>query len=774
MKTILPLICLTLASVGLMASPASGQFIGNTVPPSMQAGGQPGVTPFQAAFATNWPGRYWFGVNLADNGFGYSGSYASLGAKTRLFDDYFDGRWLVEGRGHVSLDRGDFFGNVGVERVFSIDAAGADIVFGAWYDRDGDQPGAFAHTMDQFAVNAAIKTQRYDIYGNGYIPVGTTDYSLGDPTGRSVFFRNNIVIQPGIDSALEGWDANLRFRPEAVAMVNGSAEIGVYNYQSDLIDSFVGVRTRFGFQALQGMIVNLDMNYDERFDFTAGLRLGWMLGGRGPAAEYAGLGRDLEQANRPDHITRFQQDLVLAVDPDTGVPYVVWHVDNTASAGGDGSFESRFDTLADAQAASGQQNIIFVHNGDGTTTGMDTGIALKDGQLLLGDGVTHYIPVQNGNLFGVYNDRDGLRPTITNLAGNAVTLADRNTVRGFVIDGAGTNMTNGIFGDGTVNTLSNGTIEDVTIQGVPLLNGISLNAASGTWQINRNDISSALIDGIFIDNVADTNARFFFDSNNVSDNRRDGIHIEDWNGSRVLLTNNTTSNNDFDGVQIARYGGTNVDMDILNHTATNNSRNGINIDTAQGDLRINNSTITNNASNGISLNNFTNGGGGSTLLSNNTITGNGTGGGSGILLNLTAGIQSTTITGSTIDSNGIGINSITNGVGTVQNLNVTNNTSISNNLADAIRVSARGGSTTNFLLSNAAANPLAMTGNGGSGGFGIAQFAEDGGANTSVLNATLRNFNMTNTGNGNSASGLFGSAQGNSQLNVLVSTDRTF
>ena len=86
------------------------------------------------------PGRVWFETNLADQGLGWSGTYFTIGGKTRLFEDRFDGRWLLESQIHYNVSEGGgAFANIGVERVFSIPAAEADVSFGLWYDYNGDR-----------------------------------------------------------------------------------------------------------------------------------------------------------------------------------------------------------------------------------------------------------------------------------------------------------------------------------------------------------------------------------------------------------------------------------------------------------------------------------------------------------------------------------------------------------------------------------------------------------------------------------------------------------
>jgi hypothetical protein len=62
----------------------------------------------------------------------------------------------------------------------------------------------------------------------------------------------------------------------------------------------------------------------------------------------------------------------------------VWYVKNN-DGGGTGVSNDPFATLAEAQTASSANDYIFVHFGDGTTTGQAAGIALKNGQHLIGE-----------------------------------------------------------------------------------------------------------------------------------------------------------------------------------------------------------------------------------------------------------------------------------------------------------------------------------------------------------------------------------------------------
>ncbi len=705
------------------------------------------------------PGRMWIESNIADRGLGYQGSYLTLGAKNRLFEDMLDGRWLGEIQGHYSIESGGFFGNVGIERVMSIRAAGADVSLGGWFDYDDDLQGDFAHTFTQAAINASIKTKRWDLIGNGYFPLGTANYAQGDPTGVNCFLNHSIVLVPGIDSALRGFDATLRMRPTALGMVNGTIDIGGYGYSSDLIEFFGGGRVRLGMQILRGMIINAEVNHDDRFDTTGVLQVGYLFGVNARGNEYSPLGRDLEPTLRNDHIVRFQQDVVLAIDPDTGVPYNVFHVDNTADVTiGDGRVETPFTTLLDAQNASGEQDIIFVREGDGTSRGMNNGIVLKDGQLFLGDGVRHLIPIQDGRFFELCNDIDGVRPTIAGRNNNpAVTLANDNTVRGFNIDGSAGGMTHGIFGDGVAlgAPITNGIIEDNVISGA-ILHGVFINDLAGDWTFARNSISGNGFDGILLTDACDPDSIFLFDSNNVSSNGRDGIHMVNYDAERITFLSNITNNNGRDGVRLENFKNTSGEglfLDFLGHQAIGNSGFGINVIGGDGFLRVLNSNIQNNLAGGVRIFDWTNTNNshitliGTSAGGTSSFLGNGGGAGAALDIELNAGVQRVLITNNLFDGNGVAVNSVARGLGTSLRTQVLDNVAISNQLATALSFGSFGGASHDVLVDQTIAGPLVMDNNGDVAGESIRFLVGDASGNASIMNAVVRNVAITNSGN---------------------------
>ncbi len=748
---------------------------------------------FRAPFA--WPGRVWVSGQYADQGLGYVGSYVTLGAKTRLCEDWLDGRWLSEIRTHVS-ENGGFFANVGFERIFTIDAADADISVAGWFDYDDDQKAyQDAERFTSWGVTGQIKTPNWDLIANGYFPFGDTEATVGDPTGNNTFFENRIIVLPGIDSALQGFDVTLRTRPRQLAFLNGAIDYGGYGYESDLVDFFGGGRVRLMTQFIKGWIFTGELNYDDRFKVTGFLGLTYVWGGGARGSEYAGLACDLERTPRNDHIVRFNQDVVYAIDPDTGAPYNVIHVDNTADSGtANGTFENPYTNLVDAENAGMDDDIIFVDDGDGTTAGYEEGIALRDGQLLLGDGVQQLIPIQNGQLFELSNDQDGLRPVITATNnGSAVELASRNTVRGFVIDGDQSvgGMANGISGSGGF-TNTDGIIEDNIIFGA-ILDGVGVTNLAGDWTFARNDIQFNGFNGIRLEDACDPTSIFNFDSNVASNNGLDGIQITNYIAQEINFFNNVTDLNGRDGVRLQDFKGDPlVGVNVLfdEHTARFNNGVGINVIDGAGSLTIRRSVIGTeqdnatgisiaggNLGHGISIVDFvTNSPSDRILIIGNDIIENGIGAGAGINLELNEGTTRALITGNQVDANGIGLlvnandSDPMNGVTTTMDVQVVDNASFGSNIfggnvSDGMRFISTGGASLNLLIDESdGAGLLPILNNGTISGNGITFLVgDDSNGNISNLTAIIRDVAV----NGSSGDGISGTVVGDGQLQLL-------
>ena len=432
---------------GLIAAPTMAQPIGQELD-------NLSVQPFQSRLNLPIPGLVWVGATAADNGNGFgfkSGSYFTVGSKFMLFEDQLNGSWMLESRAHAVEKNGNWFANFGLERSFYLEPANADLGLGIWYDGDFDREAVFGHVFHQISVNGFVKTPFGDWRTIGHIPVGTTDFlqAVGP-------FRGNQIIIPGQESALQGFDSTFRFRLPQFELLGGYVDVGGYAYRSNLIDPFGGVIVRAGMQTINGFSVGGVYTHDNQFRSAGLLQVVIQGGSQTPSSTQSG--REFEPTPRNDHILQVHRAESVAINPVTGVPYNVIHVNNNLPGPGSGTFEDPFSTTALAQAGSMPNDVVFI-TPSATAYG---GIVLQNGQFLLGGGANHLLPVPGGT-FLLQTAGLGPIPTITNPAGPGVTLfagTTPNTVAGLMIQGSAGN--DGIFG---MNLTTGAVLRDLTILG---------------------------------------------------------------------------------------------------------------------------------------------------------------------------------------------------------------------------------------------------------------------------------------------------------------------
>ncbi len=446
------------------------------------------------------PGYLYYGINAADRGLGYNGSYMTLGGYIPYAEDDMGGFWSADLRGHLSV-YGGFFSNVGLVRKQML--GGTLLGVGVYWDYDGDlnqyptggAPGTetfgqFGHAYHQVGVSGEWLTDWGNLRSNGYIPVGTTAYTVGAP--GTVFGQNYLMCAYGLDAALGGADLEVGAYIPALSQWAGMISVGGYalgNANNEwqegsrmgeaIVPWFGGVYTRIDMTFLENWDFSLQYNNDSYFDSTGFARLTYRMGG----SRRRTVPDQLEQPMmRNEHMVRAHQTPDVAINPVSGNPYNVIHVDNSVAASGNGSAEAPFTTLAEADAAAVSPfDMVYVHVGNSATISSETYGGTFSfnaaNQYLIGSGNDFIVNTANCGPFTI-PALSAVRPVLSNPGGNSIVVAGQGgaTVANLAITGSGAglaatgNLTSPIDGSPTrvINTLILGDGTAATQRGVYL------------------------------------------------------------------------------------------------------------------------------------------------------------------------------------------------------------------------------------------------------------------------------------------------------------------
>jgi len=227
--------------------------------------------------------------------------------------------------------------------------------------------------------------------------------------------------------------------------------VGGYHFAADKGDPVTGVRTRGEAVIDSSIILQLEFTSDDEYgqNLIAGITLEFPWGGSHPG--------DRWRRNTPSPFRMVQRNYniildrdklllndIVAVNPTTGQPYFVQHVNTNAGSGGDGTFENPFTTFAPTAAE--DSDIILVHAG----SVLNESIFVDEGTRVLGEGTTHFYQAAGiGRLQLPSSGSSGAAPIIQGVNGTAVTLADNTEFSGFTLQNI---VGTGIQGDGLSNT----------------------------------------------------------------------------------------------------------------------------------------------------------------------------------------------------------------------------------------------------------------------------------------------------------------------------------
>ncbi|MCA9079376.1 MAG: hypothetical protein KDA58_02410 [Planctomycetaceae bacterium] len=449
-------------------------------------------------------------------------------------------------------NNGKMSGSAGLglrEYFYNVNAVGG---LSFHYQRD-DTRGV---TFEEFTVSQEWLSEWFDVRTNVYMPFGTKRYITNvilEP-GSEMFEANNITFQRRTfqSNAMTGFDQmyTIPLPGEMAQSVNAEASAGWYHFQAkdsefvwgwklrmdaDIFDrlghAFVEFSNDNTFKS--NVIVGADINYWH--DLESRPRIGQSQYNR--LASWVRKNRTVVSDD-----TSFLNPREIARKAD-GTPYLVYHVRHvpgeTDRVAPDGTVGNEFNFMQQGIDERPAADIIFVHSdsvfdGDTLPPGVFPNVTFDRADLIvLGEGADLTLPV-----FGldteisipVVNDPVGDLPLITNVTGNAVTLADNSRFSGFRI----TNVTDGsaIVGNG----VTSGTLEELfidTVQGTDA-HGLSLIDTLGTFRLNGVQISGTGENGMqvirgsssIISNTSIANTQ-----NSITNSDGYSLRVEDFAGS---------------------------------------------------------------------------------------------------------------------------------------------------------------------------------------------------------------------------------------------------
>lgn len=204
---------------------------------------------------------------------------------------------------------------------------------------------------------------------------------------------------------------------------------------------------------------------------------------------------------RNEHVVRAHQAPVVAVNPETGTPWRVFHVDNTGSGVGNGTAQSPYTSLASARdAATNPYDIVYVHRGTSAQNPYVTPVSgysfNAPNQYLIGEGSGLAIPTLScGGRTFFAGTASSDYPVLSNPLAAAIVVNQPGTVVDhFQIVGSRVGIS-----DGTGFLTGVASISDVIITGNgPGQRGVEIANSTGTFNFDRVRLNDLTNDGFVI------------------------------------------------------------------------------------------------------------------------------------------------------------------------------------------------------------------------------------------------------------------------------------
>jgi uncharacterized repeat protein (TIGR01451 family) len=303
---------------------------------------------------------------------------------------------------------------------------------------------------------------------------------------------------------------------------------------------------------------------------------------------------------------------------------LIWFVDNSPGANGDGRLSSPFRTFvggANPLTGTVANDAIFIYTGSGNYTG---GLTLTSGEKLIGQGASQSILTITGfstpSGTNLLPSTGGSNPTITAASANEITLGSNNQIWGTTFGSTtGTSITGSAYGtlkvrdttitngSGRALNLSNGTM-DVILQSLSSTNssttGTTIDTSAGSFSVTgTTSVTSSSSDAVSLTTNTGT---LTFAALNITNTTHNGL-IATNNSNTITTTSGAISTTTGTAVQITRSSSTTPLAVSLTSVSANGGTNGIFLSNTSGSFTVNGDGTSNKNGSGGTIQSLTGG-----------------------------------------------------------------------------------------------------------------------------------------------------------------------
>lgn len=313
----------------------------------------------------------------------------------------------------------------------------------AWVDRSKSPEHKY---FNQATLGGEFLGNIYDFRANIYLPYGNKSQSLS-PFFTGTVFANTIgVIQhDSKEKALPGFDVEVGREVPGFSKLRAFIDYFSFGVGND--PKVHGERARIEYQYHYNLIFTASYSYDNIRQGVGFVGFRVSLGGVDHPVASPMVGRMEDFVIRDIDIVSVKQAGPTQLIADTRT---YWFVNDISPAGGNGTYEHPFNTVSEAETASGIGDAIYTFQGNALYALPNGGLNLKMNQLLTGSG---------GNL--MFHNTIIIPATSAPQLNGRINVNDGDVLSNFTLTGKNTIETTGIYGNNVNNVnLTNLTIQD--------------------------------------------------------------------------------------------------------------------------------------------------------------------------------------------------------------------------------------------------------------------------------------------------------------------------